>query len=56
MKIIDVEDAKDQLESLVELAANGQPFLISENGELMAKVSAYRFGTDQPDAQTFIPE
>ena len=37
---IDVEEAQRQISKLVDMAAHGQPFVISENGIPMVKVSA----------------
>jgi prevent-host-death family protein len=40
MKMIDIEDARTHLSRLVDEAAEGEVFIITVNGEPMAKIEA----------------
>jgi prevent-host-death family protein len=40
MKTFNIHEAKTQLSKLVELAANGEPFIIAKAGKPMVKVMA----------------
>ena len=42
MRIYDIHDAQRQLSRLVDLAANGQPFIIARSGIPIAKVMALK--------------
>ena len=40
MKIVNIDDAKNQLSKLVEEASNGEPFIIAKAGKPLVKVTA----------------
>lgn len=40
MRIVNMHEAKTQLSKLVELAAQGQPFIIARSGKPLVKVAA----------------
>lgn len=42
VKIVDIHEAKAQLSSLVEKAANGEAFIVTKAGKPMVKVSPYK--------------
>lgn len=52
MKSINIHEAKTNLSKLVEMAANGEPFVIAKAGKPMVKVSAIE-PTDSPQIKRF---
>jgi antitoxin (DNA-binding transcriptional repressor) of toxin-antitoxin stability system len=42
LPVIDVQDATERLEELVDMAAKGKPFYIAENGKPLVKVSEFK--------------
>ncbi|CAO3414034.1 type II toxin-antitoxin system Phd/YefM family antitoxin [Azospirillum endophyticum] len=48
MKMLSVEEAKDQLGALIEAAKRGEEIVLTENGTPVARLSAMEMSSDAP--------
>lgn len=48
MRVYNIHWAKTHLSRLVEMAVNGEPFVIAKGGKPMVKVTAFEAGEQRP--------